>query len=182
VKQTDKSGERASKGFEDLKAWQLARRLMIECHKLAAGLPAIERFDLAPQIRRSSKSAMANISEGYGRYHYLDCLRFYYIARGSLNETINHIITAHDLDYVDDRRYGELYDLGREAERALNGYIAYVWKQQQGHVHYGGRLIAEATGDVESAPSNLTASEGAPRADADLGQHGLATSSLHHPT
>jgi len=137
MKLVGKDGEVANRGFEDLKAWQLARRLMIECHKLAATLPAIERFDLAPQIRRSSKSVMANIAEGYGRFHYLDSLRFYYIARGSLTETINHVITAHDLNYVDDQRYQELYDLGREAERALNGYIAYVWKQQQGQAHYG---------------------------------------------
>jgi four helix bundle protein len=53
------------KGFEDLKAWQLARRLMVECHRLADGLPSKERHDLAPQIRRSSKSVMANIAEGY---------------------------------------------------------------------------------------------------------------------
>ena len=153
MKQVGKDGEAANKGFEDLKAWQLARRLMIECHKLAAALPATERFDLAPQIRKSSKSVMANIAEGYGRYHYLDCLRFYYIARGSLTETINHIITAHDLDYMDDQRFQELYDLGREAERALNGYIAYVWKQQQGQAHYGTRLVAEegVTYDVTSS-------------------------------
>ena len=43
---------------------------------------------------------MANIAEGYGRYHYLDSLRFFYIARGSLTETISHIITAHDLKYT----------------------------------------------------------------------------------
>jgi len=152
MKQTGKDGEVANRGFEDLKAWQLARRLMIECHKLATTLPATERFDLAPQIRRSSKSVMANIAEGYGRYHYLDCLRFYYIARGSLTETINHIITAHDLGYMDDQGYQESYGLGRETERALNGYIAYIWKQQQGQAHYGTRLVAEegVTYDVMS--------------------------------
>jgi four helix bundle protein len=155
MKQTGKDGEVANKGFEDLKAWQLARRLMIECHKLATTLPAIERFDLAPQIRRSSKSVMANIAEGYGRYHYLDCLRFYYIARGSLTETISHIITARDLSYMDDPCYLGLYDLGREAERALNGYIAYVWKQQQGQTHYGTRLVAEEGITYEVTPSDL---------------------------
>ena len=155
MKQTGKDGEVANKGFEDLRVWQLARRLMIECHKLAATLPVIERFDLAPQIRKSSKSAMANISEGYGRFHYLDCLRFYYIARGSLTETINHMITAHDLGYVDDPRYQELYDSGREAERALNGYIAYVWHQQQGQAHYGTRLVAEEGVAYGVTPSEL---------------------------
>jgi four helix bundle protein len=155
MKQQTRDGETVGRGFEDLKAWQLAQRLMVECHKLATNLPAIERFDLAPQIRRASKSAMANIAEGYGRYHYLDCLRFFYIARGSITETINHVITAHDLSYVNDSRYQELYDLSREAERALNGYIAYVWKQQQGQSNYGIRLVAEEGVAYEVTPSDL---------------------------
>lgn len=143
MKQANREGETQNKGFEDLKAWQLARQLMIECHKMAEALPVWERYDLASQVRRASKSVMANIAEGYGRYHYLDSLRFYYIARGSLNETINHVVTAHDLGYIHDQCYQELYDLGREGERALNGFIAYVWRQRQGQSHYGERLIAE---------------------------------------
>jgi len=127
-------------GFEDLKCWQLARQLMLECHHLAEKLPAKERYDLASQIRRSSKSGMANISEGYGRYHYLDSLRFYYFARGSINETINHIITAHDLHYIDQARFQELYTLGRETERTLNGYINFVRRQQKGKKEFGDRL------------------------------------------
>ena len=144
MKRQNKDGEVVGKGFEDLKAWQLARRLMIECHQLADALPAVERYDLASQIRRSSKSVMANIAEGYGRYHYLDSLRFYYFARGSLDETINHIITAHDLRYINDHRYQEVYDLGRETERTLNGYIAYIWRQKQGRQQYGDQVIVEA--------------------------------------
>ncbi len=53
-------------GFEDLKCWQRARQLMLACHQLADRLPSNERYDLASQIRRSSKSGMAHISEGYG--------------------------------------------------------------------------------------------------------------------
>lgn len=67
-------------GFQDLKCWQLARRLMIEVHQVAGRLPSHERYDLASQMRRSAKSVMANIAEGYGRYHYLDKLRFFYIS------------------------------------------------------------------------------------------------------
>ncbi len=141
MKRQAKGGEAATGGFEDLKVWQLARRLMIECHRLANMLPPQERYDLASQIRRSSKSVMANIAEGYGRYHYLDSLRFYYNARGSLTETINHIITAHDLAYIDDGYFCEVYALGRETERALNGYINYIWKLKTGSEVFGTRYI-----------------------------------------
>jgi len=141
MKRQTKSGEAVRKGFEDLKTWQLARQLMIGCHKVADALPGKERYDLAPQMRRSSKSVMTNIAEGYGRYHYLDSLRFYYIARGSLDETINHTITAHDLGYIDAARFRELYELGRETERALNGYINYVRRQKAGSETYGDKYI-----------------------------------------
>jgi four helix bundle protein len=141
MRRQTKDGEAAGRGFEDLKAWQLARRLMIECHQVADALPAKERYDLASQMRSSSKSVMSNIAEGYGRYHYLDSLRFYYIARGSLDETINHIITAHDLRYITEARFQELYELGREAERALNGYINYVRRQKAGSETYGDKYI-----------------------------------------
>ena len=124
---------------------------MIECHKLANGLPSKERYDLASQVRRSSKSVMANIAEGYGRYRYVDSLRFYYIARGSLDETINHVITAHDLAYVNDARFRELYNLGREAERTLNGYIGYVRTLKTGHETYGNTYIS-APGEQQRPP------------------------------
>ncbi len=78
-----KQGER---GFEDLECFQLTLQALRESYAVAAGLPAVERYNLANQFRRAATSAVLNISEGYGRYHYLDSLRFYYMARGSLNE------------------------------------------------------------------------------------------------
>ena len=62
-------------------------------------------------------------------------------ARGSLNETINHVITACDLKYIDAPRAKELYELGREAERTLNGYINYVRRQKEGSQTYGDKYI-----------------------------------------
>ena len=86
---------------------------------------------------------MANIAEGYGRYHYLDKLRFFYIARGSLDETVNHVITCSDLRYISEARFGELHDLAQEAHRALNGYIGYIRKQQQGIDEFGKTILRE---------------------------------------
>jgi len=43
---------------------------------------------------------IANIAEGYGRYHYLDSLKHYAIARGELNETLAHLINAKILNIL----------------------------------------------------------------------------------
>ena len=42
---------------------------------------------IGKQLVRSADSIAANISEGFGRYHFKDSKRFYYISRGSLFET-----------------------------------------------------------------------------------------------
>jgi four helix bundle protein len=39
------------------------------------------------QFVESTDSAGANIAEGYGRFHYLDKIKFYYNARASLKES-----------------------------------------------------------------------------------------------
>jgi four helix bundle protein len=70
--------------FEGLKVWQKAHELMLFVHQeIALLLPKDEKWDLADQIRRSSKSVGANIAEGYGRFYYKDRVRFCYNARGS---------------------------------------------------------------------------------------------------
>ena len=87
---------------------------------------------------------MANIAEGYGRYHYLDKLRFFCIARGSLDETINHILTASDLEYISETQLEKLHELAQEAHRTLNDYIGYVRKRQQGVKEFGDTALQEA--------------------------------------
>jgi four helix bundle protein len=42
---------------------------------------------IGDQFIRAIDSVAANIAEGYGRYHYLDKIKFYYNARASLLET-----------------------------------------------------------------------------------------------
>ena len=125
-------GYKGGRGFEDLECYQLALRVMVNAHDLAKQLPPEEKFDLVAQVRRSSKSTPANIAEGYGRYHYLDSLKFYSNARGSLYETRSHFITSSVLNYIEQDYFTALYALTQQAERSLNGYMAYVRKQRLG--------------------------------------------------
>jgi len=120
-------------GLEKLLAWQKARELMLFVHQQVIPLlPADEKWDLKDQIRRSSKSAMANIAEGHGRFYYQETVHFCYIARGSLEETFSHLITAHDLSYISDSLFSHGDAIVHEALQMLNGYIAYLKKTKQG--------------------------------------------------
>jgi four helix bundle protein len=119
--------------FENLKVWQKAHELMLFVHReVVPLLPKEEKWDLADQIRRSSKSAGANIAEGYGRFYYKDRVRFCYNARGSLTETQNHLIDARHLEYISPQIYAKGCGLAGEAQRLLNGYIDYLKRERPG--------------------------------------------------
>jgi four helix bundle protein len=137
-----KMAEKEMRGFEDLEAYKLAFQVFREAYQVVAILPPEEKYNLADQLRRASTSIILNIAEGYGRYHYLDSLRFYYIARGSIMETLSALIACDDRQYTKDEIDGQR-ELCHSALRSLNGYIRYVQAQQQGKQEYGERAIKE---------------------------------------
>jgi len=148
----------SARGFEGLEVWQKARQLMVVIHKrMVPLLPPEEKWDLAKQIRRSSKSVMANIAEGYGRYYYQDNVRFCYLARGSLDETVNHLITASSLNYIPQVLYNDLRALADETRRLLNGYISFLKRRKQGENEPGSQITTHEIRiayDVDSLNTN----------------------------
>src|SRR5688572_7333373 len=125
-------GEKGKRGFEDLECYQLALEVMARIHAFSKTLPTDEKYDLYAQIRRSSKNITGNIAEAYGRYHYLDSLHYYSIARGELNEALSRLIEARVLGYIDQANFQSLYKLIRQTEQTLNGYMSYVRRQRAG--------------------------------------------------
>ena len=145
-------GEKGKRGFEDLECYKLALEVMAQIHAFSKTLPPDEKYDLYAQIRRSSKGVTGNIGEAYGRYHYLDSLRFYSIARGELNETLARLIDAKVLNYIKQPDFESLYKLIRQAEQALNGFMTYVRRQRAGSQEYGDKAVHEdqASYDITS--------------------------------
>ena len=63
--------KRRSKSYQSLEIYQLAQKLAIEIHRMSlSDLPRFEMSEEGGQIRRSSKSIVSNIVEGYGRKYY----------------------------------------------------------------------------------------------------------------
>jgi four helix bundle protein len=142
-------GDKGKRGFEDLECYQLALEVMAKIHAFSKTLPADEKFDLYAQIRRASKGVTGNIAEAYGRYHYLDSLRYYSIARGELNEILARLIDARVLEYISQSDFESLYKLIRQAEQALNGFMSYVRRQRDGVQEYGDKRIGESQTDYD---------------------------------
>ena len=89
-------------------------------------LPKEEKFNLDIQIRKACVSTTANISEGYGRYHYQEGIQFYRIARAPLYELKDHLISCFDLSFINIEVMNEGEQLLEEAKKTLNGYINFV--------------------------------------------------------
>lgn len=120
-----------NKSFESLEAWKSARELRQAISKMVKKFPEHEANKLTDQILRSSRSVSANIAEGYGRFHYLDNMRMCRIARGSLTETLEHLICANDEEYISET---ELFEMKMKYERSLrllNGYVAFLKSKKE---------------------------------------------------
>lgn len=123
------------KGLESLQVWQRARKLAVKiCREILPLLPGEEKFALSQQLRRAVQSVPANIAEALGRYHFQDAIRFCYIARGSLDETLSHLLLAYDLSYIPENLLEDCRKIWREIYRLLNGYIRYLRRNHQGDI------------------------------------------------
>lgn len=114
--------------FTDLEVWKKGRLLKNEVFELSKSFPSEEKYKLADQIIRSSRSINAAISEGHGRFTFKDQLHFCIIARGSLSETENHLIDALDCRYFSQEQFDNIMKLVTEVGKLLNGYISYLRK------------------------------------------------------
>ena len=114
------------KDFSELIVWQKAQRLLVDTYEFINNLPIDEKYNRISQIKRSASSIPANIAEGFGRYHYQENIQFCRQARGSLEETINHIIAARDLDQAPLDICNNLIEQCKEVRKILNGYIKSI--------------------------------------------------------
>jgi len=117
-------------GFEELDVWKKAREFKNAVRTLSKLFPPEEKFRLTDQIIRSSRSINALITEGHGRFTYPDQIHYCIQARGSLTETINHLFDALDEGYIAPEKFNEIKQKGKELERMLNGYLAYLRRKR----------------------------------------------------
>ena len=117
-------------GFEELELWKKAREFKNEMRALSKQFPVDEKFRLADQVIRSSRSINALLAEGHGRFTYPDQIHYCDQARGSLSETINHLIDALDDCYITNEQLLIYKQKGKDIERLLNGYLVYLRKKR----------------------------------------------------
>ena len=70
-------------------------------------------------------------------------VRFCYHARGSLDETLNHLIVARDLEFCSPELYQNLREQVEEIRKLLNGYISWLKTKKVGGNEPGVKLAVQ---------------------------------------
>ena len=124
MESTEEKG--AVKNFTDLVVWQKAHQVRISVYTTVKNLPSEEKFSFISQIKRSVASIVANIAEGSGRYSYQENIQFCRQARGSLDETRDHLIFIQSVHPDLKKDCNTLIASCLDCRKLLNGYINYL--------------------------------------------------------
>lgn len=119
------SGLKHAQSFRDLIVYQKSREMQRDIFKLTKSFPKEETYSLTDQIRRSSRSIGANITESWAKRRY----EKHFISKltdsdGEQMETQHWIETALECDYIDQKICKQLVEKCREIGRMLNGMMA----------------------------------------------------------
>lgn len=118
--------------FYDLPVYKICRAFRKKISSIVQKqFPKQEDYLLKAQVSDASRSVTANIAEGFGRFHYQENIQFCRVARGSLAETLEHMITAYDEKYISSVTMKEINNDYRECLKQLNGYIRYLRTAKQ---------------------------------------------------
>ena len=148
--------------FEDLKCWQPCRRFKLFIHDLVKGFPKEKLHLMTSQLKRSSRSTTHNIAEGFGRDNVLDNARFCKMARGSLMEALDQLITCADEGLISGTDLKKGRELFAESRAWLEGYTKYLERSKEASMlrepemtYYVDGLVDEEVTNLQLPTSNL---------------------------
>ena len=98
--------------YADTELYKLAKRLAVEIHQMTLDeLPKFEMYEQGSQIRRASKSIVANFVEGYGRRRYqAEYVKFLTYALASCDETKAHLELLFETSSLPKEKFDYFYD------------------------------------------------------------------------
>lgn len=114
------------KGYQKLKVWQEAHKLVLMVYALTNNFPNNETLGLTSQMRRAVVSIAANIVEGHAKKSPKDFLRFLNIANGSLVESEYYLELSLALKYLKYNDYQEIEKQRITVGNLLNGLMRSV--------------------------------------------------------
>ena len=109
--------------LEELEIYQMAMEIGEMAWEIVIAWDYFPKTTVGKQWVEAADSIAANISEGYGRFHFKDKRNFYYIARGTLNESKTWARKAKNRNLITDETFQVLYEKMKKLHLSLNNHI-----------------------------------------------------------
>lgn len=117
--------------LENLELYKLSRELSAIAWDIYSLLSWQDKKIMGNQFIESTDSVGANIAEGYGRFHYLDRIKFYYNSRASYLESGNHWVSLlFERGKIDQVVFKNYTQIGKKFLLKLNNFIAATYKSK----------------------------------------------------
>ncbi|MFB6307351.1 MAG: four helix bundle protein [Flavobacteriales bacterium] len=117
--------------LEDFEVYQLSNELCEELWEIVIKWNYFLKDTIGKQLVRAADSVSANLSEGYGRFHFKESLNFAYYSRGSLYETKTWITKAYKRKLINEANYIEFMKKIKNIGVKLNNYITSIKRRQK---------------------------------------------------
>ena len=112
--------------LEELQVYQLSMDLGEKVWSIVIGWDYFLKDTVGKQLVKAVDSVAANLSEGFGRYHYKDAKNFSYYSRGSLYETKTWLTKAFNRNLISKEEFNQFQNEIDIIGIKLNNYINSV--------------------------------------------------------
>ena len=109
--------------FEDLAIFKMALDLCKRVYTITIEGEFKSDYRYVQQIRSAAGSVMDNIAEGFERDGNKEFVNFLYIAKGSCGEVRSQIIRAHEVGFISNETYEEMYNLCKNTSIGIMNFI-----------------------------------------------------------
>jgi len=117
------------KTLEDLEIYQISMQLSDIVWNEVSKWNYFEKDTLGKQWIRAIDSVSANISEGYGRFSYVEMRHFTRIARGSLKENSTWLAKAHNRKLISTETHENLISTTNKLSIKINNFLTTLEKK-----------------------------------------------------
>jgi len=117
--------------LEELQVYNLSMDMAEKIWIIVKEWDYFAKDTIGKQLVRAVDSIAANLSEGYGRYHFREKVNFSYYSRGSLFESKTWLTKAHNRNLVTGESFDLFIDLINEIGIKLNNYIKTTSRSSQ---------------------------------------------------
>ena len=115
--------------LEELEVYRLAMEIGEEVWKTVDDWKPFAKRTVGEQLVEAADSIAANLSKGYGRFHYKENKQFCYYSRGSLMETKTFLTKAKNRNLISDKEFDGTIEKLKTTHLKLNAYIKSIGKR-----------------------------------------------------